>query len=476
MSKSLERDDARVKSAFVPVGDGAPVVRVDFLEELLEIHQDPSREDGVLAVVDKTTGFLTLDCRLTRTGVFDYRDAEGNEWGELRTEDEVFSQESLDSFKQVIVTDDHPREFVDVGNVKDVDAGHVGTDVRRDGRFVRATVTLTDAKTIIAALGGKKQVSCGYTSVVVDDSGELEDGTRYDARQTTIRGNHLAIVDVGRAGPDCALIIRGDGAAYTEGATMAEKKKDTKAPATGGGTEPRSVQDIGKELLSALKRDQEGETPTKDQAAMEKAQAIIDMLTKAIEFGDEAILEAALEKVLGGGGSAPAPDAPPADAPADPPPAEPEEPLDSVAVVSSGDDVGKLRGELDMVRSQRKKDEESFNQRVDQRTALVAQAKLIVDGLDPVGKTDADIMRSVVLAVDPAMKDRLAANAKSDGYLKAAYDTALDLHARRETHRDSAAHLAFETRTVADDKDPDKARDDFFARRDALSKSKGASA
>ena len=193
------------------------VRRIDFIAG--DIHCDPDRADGVLARLDADTGFLHLDARLTTVGVFSYSDANGKVWGELRTEAEVFSADSLASFRLAVVTNDHPDQFVDVDNVSAVQKGTVGTDVRREvipvaDDFVRASIVVTDAITILAIQRGKCQLSCGYTAEVVAQVG-VANGDKFDGVQTNIRGNHVAIVTKGRAGPGCSLIARGD-AAFSE--------------------------------------------------------------------------------------------------------------------------------------------------------------------------------------------------------------------------------------------------------------------
>ena len=54
--------------------DAPTVRRVDYLGE---VHFDPERKDGALAQFT-AEGFLRVDARLTRTGVFTYGDADGN--------------------------------------------------------------------------------------------------------------------------------------------------------------------------------------------------------------------------------------------------------------------------------------------------------------------------------------------------------------------------------------------------------------
>lgn len=158
-------------------------------------------------------GFVRAEGYLTRTGIFVYRDSNGRTVRELRTPDEVMSRETVDSFALVPVTNDHPPELLTADNAKRYAVGAVSEQVQPDGDKLRASLMITDAKTIEAVQGGKVELSCGYTADVVTESGTWN-GQRYDARQTNIRGNHVAIVDVGRAGPECALRMdAADGAA-----------------------------------------------------------------------------------------------------------------------------------------------------------------------------------------------------------------------------------------------------------------------
>lgn len=158
-------------------------------------------------------GFVRAEGYLTRSGIFVYRDAQGKTVRELRTPDEVMSRETVDSFALVPVTNDHPPELLTADNAKQYAVGAVSEQVQPDGDKLRASLMITDAKTIEAVQAGKVELSCGYTADVVAEAGTWN-GQRYDARQTNIRGNHVAIVDVGRAGPECALRMdAADGAA-----------------------------------------------------------------------------------------------------------------------------------------------------------------------------------------------------------------------------------------------------------------------
>ena len=157
-------------------------------------------------------GFLRVDAQITRCGIFDYVLPGGKVRRELRPPEEVFKQDAIDSFKLVPLTEDlsglgkgHPREgFVDTKNSRRVTVGIVGEDVRQDGDHVSATIQVQDADTIKRVEAGKVFLSCGYSADTDEAPGEWQ-GQRYDAIQRNIRGNHVAIVDAGRAGPSARL-------------------------------------------------------------------------------------------------------------------------------------------------------------------------------------------------------------------------------------------------------------------------------
>jgi hypothetical protein len=149
-------------------------------------------------------GWLRVDGYLTRSGVFSYKNPDGSERREYRPPAEVFKNDTMESFSLVPVTDDHPPGLLDAANTKQYAAGAVAGNARRDGDHVAASMLVTDATLIAKMESGKQQVSCGYICDLEHTPGEV-DGQRYDAVQKNIRGNHVAIVDIGRAGPDARV-------------------------------------------------------------------------------------------------------------------------------------------------------------------------------------------------------------------------------------------------------------------------------
>ena len=117
-----------------------------------------------------------------------------------RPESEVFAPETLASFEGMPVTNDHPTEGVDIENIRRLQMGHAH-NVRRgageESDLLLADLIITDPRLIDAILAGKREISCGYTYELREENG------RYIQRK--IRGNHIAVVDAGRAGPRVSI-------------------------------------------------------------------------------------------------------------------------------------------------------------------------------------------------------------------------------------------------------------------------------
>lgn len=149
-------------------------------------------------------GSIIVPARLTRVGVFDY-----GSYQQFRSEDEVFSEDSLKTLNDIPLTMEHPMEAeVNPDNFKDQVIGHVinGT-VEKDGDFVKAKVMISEASAIDIVKSKKMlELSCGYTAFEADEQGEYN-GIPYDSVQKDIKYNHLSLVPEGRAGPQCRLIV-----------------------------------------------------------------------------------------------------------------------------------------------------------------------------------------------------------------------------------------------------------------------------
>ena len=122
------------------------------------------------------------------------------------------------------LTDDHPYDLLDSGNLKDSirgicldkhsigDSGIDGTALIWDGCLV-GKILLDD----------KKECSLGFECTIVDEKG-IYNGIAYDRRQINPKLNHIAIVDSGRCGSEASLHLD----ALPTGAIRVDK--DFKAP------------------------------------------------------------------------------------------------------------------------------------------------------------------------------------------------------------------------------------------------------
>ena len=112
-----------------------------------------------------------------------------------RPEKEVFSPETIASFEAMPVTNDHPPDGVDISNIRALQKGHVHNVRRGSGEesdLLLADLIITDPVLIDLILDGKREISCGYTYELCEENGQYI--------QRKIRGNHVAVVDAGRAG------------------------------------------------------------------------------------------------------------------------------------------------------------------------------------------------------------------------------------------------------------------------------------
>lgn len=165
------------------------------------------------------SGHLILDLRMARTGIQEYDQGDGSVRKEMRTEEEVFSQDALDSFKGVPVTHLHPPEMINDKNTRDYIVGHIGDDVRRDGIWLRGTARVWDRTVKDAIIAGKiKEVSNGYFADF-DETPGFVDGKKIDGYQRNIIGNHTALLPYGsaRAGRGARIMLDSKGNAYIHG-------------------------------------------------------------------------------------------------------------------------------------------------------------------------------------------------------------------------------------------------------------------
>lgn len=155
-------------------------------------------------------GYLSGRAVATTVGIFPYLTEDGTIVRELRHPKEVFHPDSIASLKNVPITNDHPTELVKSDNIKKYQVGSVGDNIMQDNLngFVSVPITIQEDIAVEDVKNGKRALSCGYECNTEYKSG-VWGGMAYDAVQTNIRYNHLAIVDAGRAGDDAVMKMDG---------------------------------------------------------------------------------------------------------------------------------------------------------------------------------------------------------------------------------------------------------------------------
>jgi len=147
---------------------------------------------------------LALGVPIGRTGEMEYGHGEtplepGSD-GVVRISreaEELFKPETIASFEGKPFTIRHPNEFVNSKNWKDLAKGTI-KNVRRKGDDLVADIQITDDFAISLVKNGMRQLSCGYEAEYI----QTGKGT---GLQKNIVGNHLALVEEGRAGDAYAI-------------------------------------------------------------------------------------------------------------------------------------------------------------------------------------------------------------------------------------------------------------------------------
>src|SRR5690606_19833524 len=125
-------------------------------------------------------GFLRVNARLTKSGVFSYDSGR-----EYRSEEEVFRADSLESIKGAPVTDLHPSEksndhFLTPANAKHHIIG-ITESVERDGPYLNGSLIIFHEDAIKAIEAGeRKEISLGYKCRLEPTPGAVN-GEAYDA-------------------------------------------------------------------------------------------------------------------------------------------------------------------------------------------------------------------------------------------------------------------------------------------------------
>jgi len=129
-------------------------------------------------------GYLCVKGIAARTGVYQYLSTElglpgpVREVNVYRPPSEVFSPESLASYPDSDVTNDHPEDLVSAITYRDHSVGHV-RGAMQDGEDVVVDMIIKDQSAIDDIQSGKSELSPGYLAEYVPVNGYAPDGTNY---------------------------------------------------------------------------------------------------------------------------------------------------------------------------------------------------------------------------------------------------------------------------------------------------------
>ena len=121
--------------------------------------------------------------------------------------DPVELERAAPTFARLPVLSEHVPVTVDAPR-PDLVVGAIGSEVTFTAPYLDADLCVWDSAAIAGIETDKvRELSCAYRYVPVMEPGEFE-GQLYDGRMTEIQGNHLALVEVGRAGSDVVVADR----------------------------------------------------------------------------------------------------------------------------------------------------------------------------------------------------------------------------------------------------------------------------
>lgn len=326
---------------------------------------------------DADTGFIHIkDVPIARVGVFPYRRADGSVEMEAKLPSDLLADEAVASANNKAITDNHPSELVNAGNFSQYGKGVTADNAHVDGDRIRVDMTITDSDLIRQIADGKEELSIGFVTEVVPQSGDYQ-GVKYDSMQRNIQINHVAVVNRGRAGHSVRLT--GDSAMMTdEGGTTMET---TKVLLNG-----TNITVLADDADTVTKANSENSS-LQDQLKTAKAKV--------------ASLEAEIEKQKGSSD------------------ANKKSAEDNKAKADSLEaENGKLTKQLENYKG------DSIDEMVTKRMNLVEQAKpYLGDSFDIKGKSDREIKVAAIQAQNDGFDDK----DRSDEYVDAFYDSMIEL-------------------------------------------------
>lgn len=151
-------------------------------------------------------GYLIARATIARTGVFYY--ASTGKY-EAKLPKDLFDPVSLQTLKNALVVDEHPNTFKGLLDSKTATNYTKGFSIDEpkiiNNKELEITIKFIDVDLIDEIETGKKNyISLGMSIDLIDENGVFE-GQKYQAKQTNIRYNHIAVTSSPRLGEDMKI-------------------------------------------------------------------------------------------------------------------------------------------------------------------------------------------------------------------------------------------------------------------------------
>lgn len=203
-------------------------------------------------------GYLVDHPIVTSCGIFEYVNPDGSVRRELRLPEHVFAEQSLKTYKGKPIIITHDAGVVNKENVDKEQIGTILSEGYQDGDDVRAEIIIHNTDAMKDC--GLKELSLGYNLDLIEEPGTWK-GEPYDAIQTNITINHLALVASARAGEQARLNIDGSDEPELKGGKVMSKPVTKKKRADEGiDLTPEELQ----EAIAQYKANKASEEPASD--------------------------------------------------------------------------------------------------------------------------------------------------------------------------------------------------------------------
>lgn len=228
-----------------------------------------------------------------------------------REENDVFDKRTIASFEGKILTDDHPSGWIDSRNVGNYTKGVISNVRRGTGEeedLLLADIIVYNKETIDKIQGEgttqKREVSCGYEC----DYEQFKNGYK----QVDIIGNHVSLVEAGRAGERVAIKDSEEGLILDDERRFTKMTQQYKIPSSKPkskitdflkavglkaviqDSEPEDIQNVVDELVEEKYAEREKDEepvvieremePTEDEDGDSRINALEEKLDSAIEM------------------------------------------------------------------------------------------------------------------------------------------------------------------------------------------------